>query len=79
MRVPSKAACTIGVLVALALTDAAAAARRLDTTQFGGAHNSVSTPSTPSVPGGAFYDATGMPYPTAHGGNSSSPDFQLIK
>jgi hypothetical protein len=82
MRVPSKSACTIGMLVAVALTASAAEARRLDTTRFGGARNSVdsqSPPRTGSVPGGISYGAGISPYPQGHGGNSSSPDFQLVK
>jgi hypothetical protein len=86
MRVPSKATCTIGMLVVLAMTASAADARHLDTTRFRGAHDSVSashdsvsTPSAPSIPGGISYGAESVPYPTGHGGNSSSPDFQLVK
>jgi hypothetical protein len=79
MRVPSKITCTIGMLVALALTASAADARRLNTRQFDGARDSVATPSAPSTPGGIFYGAESSPFPTGHGGNSSSPDFQLMK
>jgi hypothetical protein len=79
MRVPSKTTCTMGALVALALTASAADARRVDTTRFGGAYDSVVAPSAPSTPGGISYGAKSVPYPTGHGGNSSSPDFQLVK
>jgi hypothetical protein len=79
MRLPSKTTCTIGMLVALALTASAADARRLDTTRFGSARDSVSTRSAPSTPGGVSYGAEIAPYPTGHGGNGSSPDFQMIK
>jgi hypothetical protein len=79
MRVPSKTTCTVGILVTLALTASAADARRLDTTRFGVAYDSVSTPSASSIPGGISYGAGSVPYPAGHGGNSSSPDFQLVK
>lgn len=84
MRLPSKTTCTIGMLVALALTASAADAhaRRHDPTRFGGARASVYPPFAPGgggTPGGVSYGAEIAPFPTGHGGNSASPDFQMIK
>ena len=84
MRVLSRGSCIIGLVAALALSVTAAdahRAHRAQTTQFGGAHDSVSAPQDTNSrgPGSIFYDPMGAPYPSGHGGNSTSPDFQMMK
>ncbi len=73
MRILPKAPCVI-VIAAVALT-ASADARSVNTGRIAGAHGSVSAPGAGSI----VYDPNGAPYPTGHGGTSSSPDFQLVR
>jgi hypothetical protein len=80
MRIIARSSFALGLAAAIALIASSAAdARHLHTTRFGGARNSVSARSAPSTPGGVSYGAEIAPFPTGHGGNSASPDFQMIK